>query len=173
MFAEDCDLLIIGGGPAGLIAARDAAREARQASIVLLERDIAVGAPVRCGEGVGSAGLSEFLAPSENGVLAPWIDRRITRVVFRSPNGSTVRVAEGDVGFILDRRRFEPVLAEQACAAGADVRTSSEAVCMHHDGTRWCVRVECADGSAMIRARIVIGADGVEGAVGRWAGLDT
>jgi digeranylgeranylglycerophospholipid reductase len=177
---EDCDILIIGGGPAGLVAAREAARARRDLSIVLLERDNAVGTPVRCGEGVGAAGLCEFLPPVLDGrhhadaaSYQPWIARRITRVVFRSPNGSTVRVAEGDVGYILDRSRFEPAIADEAAAAGAQIRTAVEATSMRRDRDTWRVAVESDTGEAEIRARIVIGADGVEGAVGRWAGIDT
>ena len=172
MSIEHCDLLIIGGGPAGLIAAREAAHDARGASVIVLERDDAVGTPVRCGEGVGSAGVGEFLDPGINGA-APWIARRITRVVFRAPDGTSVRVAEGDVGYILDRSRFEPAIAAQAEREGASIRTRAEAVGLSHDGSRWRVRVQSAHEVAEIHARIVIAADGVESAVGRWAGIDT
>ena len=170
---EHCDLLIIGGGPAGLVAAREAARESRQASVIVLERDDRVGSPVRCGEGVGSAGLAEFIDPRPNGALAPWIARRITRVIFQAPGGATVRVAEGDVGYILDRALFEPALADQAVDAGAEVRTGVEAIAMRTDGDLWRVEVESSLGSRRIAARVVIAADGVESAVGRWAGIDT
>jgi digeranylgeranylglycerophospholipid reductase len=170
---EDCDLLIIGGGPAGLVAARDAARADHTLSIIVLERDDAVGTPVRCGEGVGSAGLLEFLDPGPSSSSAPWISRRISRVVFRSPDGREVRVAEGDVGYILDRATFEPAIARQAMQAGADIRTGADAVAMKRDGDRWSVAVDWSSGRGEIRARLVIGADGVESAVGRWAGLDT
>ena len=173
MRVENCDLLIIGGGPAGLVAAREAASADRSLSIILLERDDAVGTPVRCGEGVGSAGLSEFLDPGPSTCLAPWISRRISRVVFRAPEGCEVRVAEGDVGYILDRATFEPALATQAMNAGADVRTSVDAVGMKRDGDRWTVSVDASTGRGEISARVVIGADGVESTVGRWAGLDT
>ena len=173
MRIEDCDVLIIGGGPAGLIAAREAAARGRSHSVIVLERDAAIGAPVRCGEGVGSAGVAEFLDPAPGGALAPWISRRITRVLFRAPNGTEVRVAEGDVGFILDRTRFEPAIAVEARAAGADIRSSVEATSMERDGGRWRVRVSAGGETGEIRARIVVGADGVEGSVGRWAGIDT
>ena len=173
MRVEDCDFLIIGGGPAGLIAAREAARAAPDMAIVVLERDDAVGSPVRCGEGVGSAGLAEFLAPDASDANVPWIARRITRVVFRSPDGTTVRVADGDVGYILDRTRFEPALAAQAIESGADVRTRADAIGMSADGPRWRVQVRTDDQEMVLRARVVVGADGVEGTVGRWARIDT
>ena len=173
MRVEHCDLLIVGGGPAGLVATREAARLDRTLSIILLERDDAVGTPVRCGEGVGSAGLSEFVDPGPPDSLAPWISRRISRVVFRAPNGSEVRVAEGDVGYILDRALFEPAIAAEARDAGADIRTGAEAVAMTRDGDRWTVVADGRIGRGEISARVVIGADGVESAVGRWAGLDT
>ena len=171
MSDQHCDLLIIGGGPAGLIAAREAARSAPDLAIVLVERDATIGSPVRCGEGVGSAGLAEFveLGPA----LPSWIARRITRVVFRAPDGSEVRVAEGDVGFILDRAGFEPMLAAEARHAGVDIRTSSDAIAMRRDADAWCVTIAAGDDRQDIRARVVIGADGVESAVGRWAGIDT
>jgi len=170
---ENCDLLIIGGGPAGLVAAREAARRDHTLSIILLERDDTVGTPVRCGEGVGSAGLSEFLDPGPPDSLASWISRRITRVVFRAPDGSEVRVAEGDVGYILDRALFEPAIAAQAMDAGAEIRTGVDAVAMTRDGDRWIMAVDGTSGRGEISARVVIGADGVESAVGRWGGLDT
>ncbi len=159
------DVLVVGGGPAGLVAARTAAEHGCET--LLVERDPAIGLPVRCGEGVGSKGLEEFLDPRNGDV--PWVSRRITRVEFRSPNGSVVRVGHGDIGYVLDRSRFEPVLAEQATAAGATIHVSTEVSGLSRDGATWVARVN----GSPIRARIVIGADGVESMVGRWAGIDT
>jgi digeranylgeranylglycerophospholipid reductase len=167
MTAEQADVVVVGGGPAGLIAARDAAAAGRD--VVLLERDPAIGSPVRCGEGVGSRGLSEFITPDG----APWISRRITRVIFWAPDGTEVRVAEGDVGYILDRSRFEPALAAQAKRLGADVRVATEVVGLERRGDRWRVAVRDSQGDGGLDARIVIAADGVETIVARWAGLDT
>jgi digeranylgeranylglycerophospholipid reductase len=167
MTLERADVVVVGGGPAGLIAAREAADAGLD--VVLVERDRAIGAPVRCGEGVGSRGLNEFISPEG----ASWVARRITRVIFWAPNGTEVRVAEGDVGYILDRSRFEPALAAEAGSAGADIRVATEAVGLQRHGDRWRVALRGPPGDGDIDARIVVAADGVEALVGRWAGLDT
>jgi len=164
-------VLIVGAGPAGSLAAREAKRAAPELDVALLERDRTVGTPVRCAEGVGDAGLREFANPDG----ADWAARKITRVIFLSPDDTEVKVAERDVGWILDRTKFDALLAAQAAADGATVLAGTEATGMERgrDG-RWHVRVQRSGAAEeTYRARMVIGADGVESMVGRWAGLDT
>jgi len=167
---RDLDVLVVGAGPAGAVAAWEAKRAAPELDVLLIERDRAVGAPVRCAEGVGDAGLREFAAPEG----ASWVARKITRVIFLAPDDTEVKVAQREVGWILDRTRFDAYLAAQAVAAGADLRVGIEATGMQRcpDG-RWHVRLRGAGSEETVRARVVIGADGVEAMVGRWAGLDT
>ncbi|HEX2718160.1 MAG TPA: NAD(P)/FAD-dependent oxidoreductase [Gemmatimonadaceae bacterium] len=169
MTHERCDILVVGGGPAGLVAAREACAADPGLDVLVLERDRAIGAPVRCGEGVGMKGVGEFLDPTN----APWIARRITRVIFWAPDGTEVRVAEGDVGYILDRTRFEPALAAEAGRLGAEIRTGTEVIGMTRSGDGWLATIRGPRGDGTVEARLVIGADGVESMVGRWAGLDT
>src|SRR5437773_2499554 len=166
----DTDVLVIGAGPAGAVAAWEAKRVAPGLGVVWVERDARVGTAVGCAEGVGDAGLREFLNPDG----APWVARKIRRVVFVAPDDTEVQVAERDVGWILDRTRFDACLAERVVVLGAELRVSTEAAGMtcEPDG-RWQVRLRGAGGDETCRARVVIGQDGGEARVGRWAGLGT
>src|SRR2546422_1895055 len=166
----DVDVLVVGAGPAGAVAAWHAKLAAPELDVVLLERDRAVGAPVRCAEGVGDAGLREFA----NRDGADWVSRRITDVIFEAPDDTQVVLADCGLGWILERTRFDAHLAAEAAAAGAEVLVATEATGMSRNGDeRWHVRVKERGREDIYRARVVIGADGVETMVGRWAGLDT
>jgi digeranylgeranylglycerophospholipid reductase len=164
------DVLVVGAGPAGAVAAWEAKQAARELDVVLLERDRAVGSPVRCAEGVGDAGLREFANPDG----ADWVSRRITDVIFEAPDDTQIVLAGSGIGWVLDRTRFDAHLAAEAAAAGAEVLVGAEATGMARNGDeRWQVRVKERGREDIYRARVVIGADGVETMVGRWAGLDT
>ena len=167
----DVDVLVVGAGPAGSVAAWQAKLAAPELDVVLLERDHAVGSPVRCAEGVGDAGLREFVNPDG----ADWVSRRITDVIFEAPDDTQVILSNSGIGWILDRTKFDAHLAAQAAAEGAAVLVNTEATAMSRNGAggRWHVRVKQHGAEEVYRARIVIGADGVETMVGRWAGLDT
>jgi len=167
---QDVDVLVVGAGPAGAVAAWEARLAAPGLDVVLLERDRAVGAPVRCAEGVGDAGLREFASPEG----AEWGGRPITREVLWAPDDTEVQVAERDVGWVLDRTRFDAYLAARAVSEGVELLVGTEAAAMERtaDG-RWLVHTRGGRGETTYRARVVIGADGVEAMVGRWAGLDT
>ena len=166
----DIDVLVVGAGPAGAVAAWQTKQAAPELDVLLLERDRAVGSPVRCAEGVGDAGLREFANPDG----ADWVSRLITDVIFQAPDDTEVVLADCGLGWILDRTRFDAHLAAEAAAAGAQVLVGAEATGMSRDGdARWHVRVKERGRDEIYRARIVIGADGVETMVGRWAGLET
>ena len=166
----DVDVLVVGAGPAGSVAALYAKQTAPELDVVLLERDPAVGAPVRCAEGVGDAGLREFANPDG----ADWVSRRITDVIFEAPDDTQVTLANSGVGWVLDRTRFDAFLAAEAAREGAQVFVGAEATAMSRNGDeRWHVSVKERGRDDVYRARVVIGADGVETMVGRWAGLDT
>src|SRR5574341_1770588 len=133
----DVDVLVVGAGPAGAVAAWHAKQAAPRLDVVLLERDRAIGSPVRCAEGVGDAGLREFANPDG----ADWVSRRITDVILEAPDDTQVVLANSGLGWILDRTRFDAFLAAQAAAEGAAVLVGAEATAMSRNGDRKSTRL--------------------------------
>jgi len=165
------DVVVVGAGPAGSVAARVAAEHGL--SVLLVEKRQEIGSPVRCAEGVGHVPLTEFIAPDP-----AWISAEIRGAYYcASQDGHAEDVRfDGDerVGYVLERRVFDRVLAEQAVAAGASVAVKtpvSGLLC--EDGRVSGVLVEVRGTLQEIDCAVVVGADGVESWVGRWAGLNT
>src|SRR5256712_8875558 len=92
----DVDVLVVGAGPAGAVAAWHAKLAAPELDVVLLERDRAVGAPVRCAEGVGDAGLREFANPDG----PDWASPQITHVLFQAPDDTEAVLAASGLVWI-------------------------------------------------------------------------
>ena len=161
------DIIVVGAGPAGSTAARFAAEAG--ANVLLLEKDREIGVPVRCAEGVGEEGLSSVVK-----IQPQWISKKISGVYLYSPSGQRVRAAPGQFGYVLNRKVFDYELAEMAAQTGVKVLTKVY-VCglLQENGTVQGVQVRHLGQQHAIRATLVIGADGVESRVGRWAGLAT
>lgn len=161
------DVVIVGGGPAGSTTARLAAKAG--CSVLVLEKDREIGIPVRCGEAVGEVGLKKVLEPKES-----WLANRIESVRLIAPDGTSVDVAHPDGGYILNRKIFDQDLAQLAATEGAEILTKAYVhELIKQDGFITGVKVNYLGEEFEIKARLVIGADGVESRVGRWAGIKT
>lgn len=167
MIRESYDVIVVGGGPAGTLAARYAAEGG--ASVLLLEKDRDLGLPVRCAEAVGRKSLDKLMAPDPH-----WIAHELNDVCFVAPDGTRVTVNTDEVGYILNRRLFDQELGRRAALAGARIQTRAYVHGLLKNGASVTgVKVKLSDREVEIGARIVIGADGVESRVGRWAGMRT
>ena len=161
------DLIVVGGGPAGTTAARYAAMGGLR--VLVLEKDRDIGVPVRCGEAASDEGLRIFLDPDPR-----WIKSEITKMRLVSPSGHKIDVNLSQKGYILDRRIFDYDLAQYAASEGAMIVCKAYVNGLLFDGD--CVvgvKGEYLGEPFEVRSELVIGADGVESRVGRWAGLNT
>ena len=162
------DIVVVGGGPAGSMAAWEAANAG--SSVCLLEKDRDIGNPVRCGEAAGESGIEQFVNVKDS-----WIAEKITGAKLVSPSGITVDVDfASETGFILNRRIFDYDLSRYAANAGANVYTKAYVKnVLKNENQINGVVLDYLGEEKEIHAKIVIGADGLTSRVGRWAGLKT
>ena len=165
------DVLVIGGGPAGALAAKTAVEKGLSACIV--EKRPAIGSPVRCAEGLGKEALCEFIEPNPC-----WISAEMTGAAIIAPDGFTMKLeselAGSKVGYILDRKFFDRELVWRAAEAGADVAVKSRASApIMENGFVQGAKIECCGQIKKVTAAVVIAADGVESKFSRWCGIDT
>jgi digeranylgeranylglycerophospholipid reductase len=169
---REVDVLVIGAGPAGSTAARYAALGG--ARTLLIEKRTEIGTPVRCGEGVAKRWLEEIgLVPSRAFVAHEVEGARIV-----APDGTALLVDErrggNETGYVLERDLFDRHLAKEAAKAGAEVMIRTSAVgLLRDDGRVVGARCEHFAETFDAHAKVVVGADGFESQVGRWAGLET
>jgi len=164
---EEYDIIVVGAGPAGSTAARYAA--AGGTSVLMLEKDRDVGYPVRCGEAVSHEGVVQFIEPDPR-----WIAATVSKFRIVVPNGNSIVPRLDGIGYVLERRIFDYELAKLAAREGADVVTKAYVYdLVRTNGDVRGVRALINDRQVEVRAKIVIGADGVESRVGKWGGIDT
>ncbi len=157
----------MGGGPAGSTFADIASQNGL--SVLVLEKDREIGVPVRCGEAVSDKGLRIF-----HSVEKEWINSIITRIRLVAPNETAIEFDLTESGYILDRKIFDLALAKKAEDNGAIIKTEAYVNGLIFDEDKVVgVTGEYQGESFSLTAKIIVGADGVESRVGRWAGLST
>ena len=158
---EEVDVLVVGAGPAGSTVAHRLAERGR--SVAVVEEHPRVGYPVQCA-GLVSRRVLE-LAGSERMVRCPVRGAS----VFGPSLGSISFKADEPRAYVIDRAGLDIHLAERAAAAGARYLTSTRFdERLDPSDHREVVRLTGADSEVLeIRARVVVGADGVSSAVAR------
>jgi len=153
------DVIIIGAGPAGGIAAKVLAGSGRK--ILILDKKSEVGSPVHCGEG-----LSRYAVES-NGLKVDetWVKLKVkgSRVFVPSEKHFLV---PGD-GFAIDRQLFDKSIVDAAVDKDAELMLKTAARGMAFRDGKWTVKTSGGE----FEGRIVLGVDGVGSAVNRWVGL--
>ena len=128
------DVVVIGGGPGGMSAARILA--SRGWSVTVIEEHEHVGTPVHCTGVLADSVIATLNLPAE-AVLNP-----LSTVRFVAPAGHafdyTTATAEA---VVIDRAVFDAVLGRRAESAGASAD--------HDDVEHWCRLYRVCDGAGL------------------------
>jgi digeranylgeranylglycerophospholipid reductase len=159
----DCDVAVVGAGPAGSRTARNLARAGLR--VRLLEEHRRVGVPSHC------SGLISLRTLREAEIGDDAIIHRITGAFIHTENGGEAALGGGATRAVaIDRVRWDETLSEQAQAAGADLVRARLTSAEREDGhARLHTQTDGHDTS--FTARVVVGADGAHSRVARSLGM--
>lgn len=162
------DIVVVGAGPAGSMAARAAAE--RDSKVVLLEEHPIVGEPIYCAEGLSLQGLRDAGLKPEKDIVS----QKILGARYFAPNGEYIDVKHDEwVGYTLNRPIFDRALAEKAVEAGADLMLKTRATDVTWKNGRIVgVKAKRENEELHIEAKVVIGADGYASTIRRCSGFE-
>jgi digeranylgeranylglycerophospholipid reductase len=164
---SEYDVIVVGCGPAGTSTAKECAK--RGLRVLALDRNLEIGTPVRCGEGLSSNSVKILKLDIPQGAIA----QKIKGAIVYAPNGKRLSVTfEGTEGYVLERKMFDKWLAMEASRAGATVIAKSNVYDVIIEKGKVCgVKANIVGEDMTIRSKIVVAADGVESVIARKAGL--
>lgn len=158
------DVLIIGGGPAGLLVAETTASAGH--STILVEREPEIGNPVRTSGATALETMRYFGIPE-------MYYHAIPRWRICSANEEAVFNYEEPVGCVIDVRGMYQYLAERAADKGATILTDTRADRPLLDGS-FVVGCQVTSKSAIpfeVRSKIAVDASGYRATISKQAGL--
>lgn len=164
------DVIVVGAGPAGSTSALYAAKSG--ASVLLLDKKREIGSPIQCAGFLPHASEVRALLPDARlpDTLKNYPDfcvlQNIKTQRIVPPNCSVKEFAVR--GTVLDRRRYDQFLAEQAAKAGAELMIKTRVTKL--EGTT--VETSGIFGKHKIKAKAIIGADGPNSLVAKSKGLN-
>jgi digeranylgeranylglycerophospholipid reductase len=159
----DCDVAVIGAGPAGSRTARNLARAGLR--VRLVEEHRAVGVPSHCSGLISLRTLREAEIGEEAAI------HKITGAFVHTQSGSEASLGGTKTQAVaIDRVKWDQTLAEQALEAGAEmVRARMTHVERENSHTR--LRLQTDGHDSTMTAQMVVGADGTHSRVARTLGM--
>lgn len=157
------DAVIVGASIAGLYTGMKLAQIGWK--VCIIDRRSEIGIPVRCGEATGNRlELSRFVEVDES-----WIAGDIEGMAFHLNERDPLKIEVKDTGVLLHRDRFEKMLAQKAQESSTDIFLNTSVTGLVRNSTVF-TGVTLHNGKE-ISGKVIIGADGCESKVGRWAGI--
>lgn len=161
-----CDVLVVGAGPAGCSAARTTAESGLKT--IIIEKNKEIGVPVRCAEGIANYLIPylPFKIPKDK---LTW---KINGMLFGLDDFFIERTGAQWGGYSIDRKIFDKWLSSLAIKKGAELLTNCELERLEvNNGQVLFIEARLKGKVIKIIPRIVIAADGSESTVLKELGL--
>ncbi len=176
------DIVVVGSGPAGATTARIAAENGLR--VLLVDKRQELGAPIQCSGAVSRHALENVgIEPNDEFIHAPIFGFGIynqagekTTIDYRQLKPVEYGTGDGrkPLGYVVDRRRFDRYLMTLAERAGVEVWLKTEGLGYQPNGNGSCtVFLRRFNNQIEVKTKVLVGADGLQSQVGRWAGLRT
>jgi len=162
----ECDVLVVGGGPAGSSAARAAAKNGAKTILIEKQKEIK---DVPCAEGIGSYlfPLLPFKIPKNQ---LKW---KIKGIVFS--DGETEIIQQGHFykAWSIERREFDIWLLNEAKRAGTQILMNTEFIDLKLSENDYVDQITAKQEkkNIKIKAKKIIAADGVESNIAKKLGI--
>ncbi len=152
------DVIIVGGGPAGVSAAKASAMTG--ARTLLLEKNPAIMALKPCGQAVSAHALQTAGVEPSSALIVNQVSARVY-----APNGENVKIAE--TGYLINKTLLLQEIAAQAAEHGAEIRVNEPFLYLRREDQKMIVKTPKAEYEGMV----LIGADGYNSRVARALGV--
>jgi len=174
------DIVVIGSGPGGSTTARYAAKHGLH--VLLIDKRQELGAPIQCSGAISGNALEnvEIIADDE------FIQEKIygfgiynevgikTTIDYRTLKPDEYSKSKKPLGFVVDRRRFDRYLMTMAERENVEVSLKSEGLNYTPEKNGTCtLTIRRFNEEIKINTKVIVGADGLQSQVGKWAGLNT
>lgn len=168
---ESFDVVVAGAGPAGSSVARWAA--AGGLDVLVVDKKSELGTPQQCSGAVSANALAEcdvavddaFVAEPVHGFRTLAADGEVSVLDYRAYG------RDEPLGYVVDRKRFDRHLAARAVEAGAELQLRTAVGSFEVGRGEVRVTLEQWGRPRQVRARVLVGADGLMSQIGLRAGL--
>ena len=165
---KEVDIAVVGAGPAGLVAAIQAASYGTKVSV--FEEHSTIGLPTHCAGLVSVKGFKKLgFYPPSNVVL-----NRVRGAVFFSPSGhSFVVERKKDQAYVLDRILYDQFLASKAKKIGAKIELACKVSGAFVKRDKVIIKlIKRKMEEEVVAARVLIDAEGVKSVISSRLGFD-